>query len=274
VERRRVVLAMATLGGVGIAALATVALWAATWADAALAPQALRVAVEGLATAAVTASGALLLARGRELGVAVLVAVGVLGVPSLVILAQWLLALGAAPSVVLVVGAPYAALVAAGGFAWTARRPDRWRWREPWSWPHLTAAAGLLVATGFPWVVEPLYEGGPVDASAAHLPASLDLAAVAQHGPTVALAIILLGAARLPRRLGAGLLLGVVAPTLPVSLLAVHQALRGGGIVTPFGWLAVISATMLAILALWWRDAHQRQEQERRGSLADAAGLT
>jgi hypothetical protein len=274
VERRRTALVMATLGGAGIAALATVALWAATWTDTTVAPQALGVAVEGLAVVAVVASGAVLLARGRELGVAVLTSVGVLTVPSLVLLVRWLIALGAAPSVVLVVAAPSTALVAAGGFAWAARRPDRWRWREEWSWPHLAASAGLLVGAWFPWVVEPLVEGGRVDARGVRLAPSLDLAAVDQLAPTVALGLLLAGSARLDRRLAAGLLLGVVAQTLPPALLAVHQALRGGAVVTTFGWLAVLSATTLAVLALWWRDADQRRQQQRCRSLADAAGLS
>jgi protein-S-isoprenylcysteine O-methyltransferase Ste14 len=173
-----------------------------------------------------------------------------------------------------VVAVPHGALVAAGGLAWTARRTERWRWQERWSWPYLAAAVGLLVAAWFPWVVEPLVEGGPVDAGVAPLPWSLDPLDVVRHGSTVALAVLLVGAARLPRRLAAGLLLGVVAQTLPVTLLAVHQALRGGGVVTSFGWLALLSAMTLAIFALWWRDVDQREEQQRRGSLADVAGLT
>jgi hypothetical protein len=69
------------------------------------------------------------------------------------------------------------------------------------------------------------------------------------------------------------MLSGVVAQMLPTALLAVHQATRTGWVVTAAGWLMVVSATALLLVAIWWRDADRREAHRRRSSLADAAGL-
>jgi hypothetical protein len=269
--RRDIARGLATAGGIGTAALAGVVLWASGPVEPELSAFAARHAVEALAVVAVVLLGVVLTGRGSELGVAVLVSAGVLAVPSLLGLTMTLSSLGAGLSMVAVVGAPHAALVAAGVVALTSRRRDRWRWDTPWSWSYAAAAVGVLAASWSPWVADPVLGApGAVAVLASPRPAVWSISGLVSGG---ALLLVLLGAARLPRRLAAGLLTGVVARTLPASLLAVHQATGTEVVVTPSGWLMVVSATALLVVAVWWRDADRGAAHRRRSSLADAAGL-
>jgi hypothetical protein len=268
--RRGVARGLATAGGIGTVVLAATVLWASRAVDPALSPYAAQHGVEALAAVAVVTMGVVLAGRGRELGIAVLVSAGVLALPSLVTLTTLLASLGARGPVIAVLVAPQAVLVVSGGLAFSARRRDRWRWRAPWSLPYAIAAAGAVIAACSPWVADPLLGAPGVGSVVAP---RADLASLAGLVSVGTLLVTLLGAARLPRRLAAGLLSAVVAQALPVALLAVHQAARAGWVVTPSGWLMVVSATALMIVAVWWRDADRRADHQRRDSLADVAGL-
>jgi hypothetical protein len=273
VGTRRIVVVLAAVGALGVGSLAGVAVGAARL-DPLLAPAVLGYAIQALATVAVVVTGLALLGRGRELGTAVLVSAGVLAIPSLMSLTAGLWLLGAGTAVALLVGAPYAVLATTAALAWTRRRPERWRWQASCSWPYLVVAAGLLVASWYPWVREPLFAAGPVGPGVASTFMGPGAGGLAQLTSFLGLATLLVGAARLARRLAAGLLVAVAAQVLPTALYAVQHALREGLMVTPFGWVALVSSSALTVTALWWRDAERRAEQERRDTLAQAAGLT
>ena len=199
--------------------------------------------------AAIPTIGAALLARRRETGVALLVASGLVAIPPLIMLprflgsdgglefGQWLTWLNVGSQV---------ALVVAGVLAWTLRRADLWRWERPVASPYVAVAAAALLFKELPQIIR---SDGPLGIFMFNDYALMTLTTL------VVVALILVAAARLPRRLAACLLLASFSTRLYFSIEIALSPMGMGPSTAPyvsFAWLAMAAEATLVGLAIWW----------------------
>ena len=199
--------------------------------------------------AAIPTIGAVSLARRRETGVAVLVAAGLVTVPMIIVLPRILSSGGGSDlgrwltwlnTVALV------ALVVAGVLAWTIRRAELWRRDRPVASPYVAVAAAALLFKELPRIIR---SDGPLGIF------MFDAFALMTLTTLVVVALILVMAARLPRRLAACLLLASFTPRLYFSIELAASPMGMGRATTPeatFAWLAMAGEATLVGLAIWW----------------------
>lgn len=210
-------------------------------------------------TAAIPTIGAVLLVRRRQSGIAVLLAAGLIAVPMLVMLPRSLRSgglsdLGTWLTWLNVAG--QAALMVAGGLAWTLRRAELWRWHRPVASPYVAVAAAALLLKELPGIIR---SDGPLGIFMFNDVALMTLTRI------VVVALILVAAARLPRRLAACLLLASFTTRLYLSIsLATSPMGSATGPDAAFAWLAMAAEAALVALAIWWlatvRDGDVEQE--------------
>ncbi|GEM_PF-6234307 len=195
---------------------------------------------------AVPVAGAWLLLRGDERGIAVLAAGALIVIPQLFYdvmqLIWWTEPITARELLlaVLRVGASVA-LLGSGVTAWCHRERARWHWvdRRPWSY---AAVAMITFLAGQLWP------------SRAMIPPQT-LADVPFLLQVVALGVILVTVAFLPRRLAAPALLAAVAPVLATALFDLGQMLSfGAALADVSGLIDVVGRIVLVGIAVhWWR---------------------
>ena len=237
-RRWTVRLAAASAGAVLLVEILEIALWPLPFGSLYL------LSIAG--AIAVPAAGAWLVARGDERGIAVLVAGGLIAIPhlsyDLIQLIWWtepITAIELALAVLRVAGS--AALLASGALAWHHREREDWHLtsRRPWAY---AAVALATFAVGQLWPSRMLVP-----------PRALtDVPFLLQ---VLAIGIIFIAVARLPRRLAAAALLAAVAPVLATALFDLGQMLAFGGALRDIsGVLDVIGRIVLVAIAVhWWR---------------------
>lgn len=195
---------------------------------------------------AVPAAGAWLISRDDERGIAILTAGGLIAIPhltyDLIRLIWWSEPITAIELLLaaLRVGGS-AALVGSGVAAW--RHRDRVLWqpvsRRVWGYG---IVAALTYGVGQLW---PIRMFVPPQALT-------DVPFLLQ---AVAIAIVFVLVARIPRRLAAAALLAAVAPVLATTLFDLGQMLAFGGALRDVGGLLdVLGRTILVAISIhWWR---------------------
>lgn len=194
--------------------------------------------------------GAVLVARRRGEGVALLVALAFIAVPAVASIVHFL-GLGGddrrglVVTVALLVGR--VAVVAAGALAWTLRDPADWRWDRPLRVAYVVLAVGVV----FPEAIILQQSYGWAFPVAALLVG--DLLAFAQLATFVVAAGLLLLAARLPRRVAAVILLVLLLPRLHQSVLPLAwTSTQPGMALSMVDWLGLGAEVVLTSMALWW----------------------
>jgi hypothetical protein len=239
--------------GAGAAALETMArLWSLATVPGELPVSS---ALLELVWLAVPIAGVVLLRRGDERGVGLLVAAGALSLPQVVV--GWP-AIGGWPWAIRLVLLANAGLVAAGVLAWRSRDRSRWaqveRAHDPW---FLAAAAGVVLATILPTTA---FEVDPIGAEPwwhAVLWRSSGNS-VREIAAFVLVPLVLAGllwlASRAARPLAGAVVGAVAAIGLAGALFNLVQATVSAEIrFTPVGWLDLAAqATLLAIAVRWW----------------------
>ena len=205
---------------------------------------------------AIPAAGAWLVARGDERGIAVLAAGGLIAIPhltyDLIRLIWWsepITAIELLLAILRVGGS--AALVASGIVAWNHRERPHWQPVSRRVWGYAIVAASTF-AVGQLWPIRMFVP-----------PRALtDVPFLLQ---ALAIAIVLVVVARIPRRLAAAALLAAVAPVLATALFDLGQMLAFGGALRDVsGLLDVLGRTILVAIAIhWWRIENPHTTPER-----------
>ncbi len=244
-ERRTIAIGLAAAAGVSIVVAQVVGWWSATpsWREAVSAVGA------SIIAAAIPVIGAVLVARRRPGGVAVLVTAALIGLPAILYLG-YLLASSRPPedgtSLMVLHLASQLLLVGAGAAAWGLRDVDRWRWDRVVPSPFVVLGAVVLLPVGatlvsmhgvlFPLAILVSLDG-------------LDLAMLAQ---LVVMAGLLSWAARLPRGTAGVVVLVLLVPRLSESLVRAMGMGDVGLVLGPVAWLGLAAEAALIATACWW----------------------
>lgn len=202
---------------------------------------------------AVPVTGAVLVARRRAEGVAVLVTAALIALPAIASLGYFLASAsggagdsGSQAAMTALYLVAQVAMVAAGAAAWGLRDADRWRWDRPVPSPYVALALVSLL----PSVVNFITAHGVLFPVAMVATANaFDLAMLAQLLVVVGL---LVWAARLPRRTSAAVLLVLFVPRLYESLFQAVGSEGFGMPLGPYGWLGMAAEAALVGTACWW----------------------
>lgn len=195
-------------------------------------------------------AGAVLVARRRRAGVALLVTLALVAVPAVVTGVHFLRlggddGRGSLVTVAVLVG--HLAVVAAGASAWTLREPADWRWDRPVRVGYVVLAVGAMVpdvivqlqSSGWSFSVERIIVG--------------DLLALAQVGTLVVAVGLLFLAARLPRPVAGVVLLALLLPRLHQSVLPLAwTSTQPGMALSALDWMGLCAEVALIATALWW----------------------
>lgn len=217
-------------------------------------------------TAAIPAAGAVLLARHHEAGIAVLVGAGLVAIPMIILLPRFLVSDGGSELGAwltwLNVGGQFAVVIA-GALAWTLRRPALWRRDRPVTSPYVAVAAAALLLKELPGIIR---SDGPLGIFRFNDFALMTLTTIA------VIALILVAAARLPRRLAACLLLASFTPRLYSSISLVASPMGPASTLdVRLAWLAMVAEAALVGLAIWWLVAERDHALEAEGRIPDPA---
>jgi hypothetical protein len=204
-----------------------------------------------LISVAIPVIGAVLIARRRPEGVAVLVTAALIAVPTVVSLGYILASPLPGPeghgTTTALYFAAQVAMVAAGAVAWGLRDADRWRWDRPVLSPYVALSVVALLPTG----------ASLVTMHGVFFPVAMlvglnliDLVILVQTLLVVALLVL---AARLPRRTAAVVLLVLLAPRLYDSIAQVVRELTTFEMGRePLHWLGIAAEAALVGTACWW----------------------
>ncbi len=215
-----------------------------------------------LTPVAIPALGAVLLTRGDERGIAVLVVGAALALPSLLLdgleVLRWTDPF--TPTELVVTGLELvhaATLLAAGLLAWRLRTVAAWTWHRPVPWVYAVAATATLAMAEL-WPRRSFVLPGDVVEAASLL-------------QLVAFAAVLVAIARLPRMLAGAALLAAVTPALAIALFDVAQSLSfTGGVYGPGGVACVIARSVLTLIGVHWlRPEHMPQPEHRTETAPD-----
>lgn len=210
-------------------------------------------ALLGLLWLAVPVAGVVLLRRGDERGVALLVATGALSLPHLV--GGWD-AIGGWPWAIRLLLLANAALVTAAVVTWRSRDRPRWgrieRERDP---VFLGAAAAVVLATVLPTTA---FAVAPIGADPWWQPVVSRASGIWGIAAFVLVPFVLAGllwlASRSARPLAGAIVGAVAAIGLAGALFNLVQATVSAEVrLTPVGWLDLLAhAVLLAVAARWW----------------------
>lgn len=240
--------------GAGAAALELVALlWSLVTVPAELPVWS---ALLGVVRSAVPIAAVVLLRRGDERGVGLLIATGALSLPQAV--GGWH-ATGGWPWAIRLLLLANVALVAAGFLAWKARDRPRWDRVERSHDPvFLAAGAGAVLAAILPTTA---FAVGPIGADPWWQPVVSRASGIWAIAAFVLAPFVLAGllwlASRTSRPLGGAVVGAIATIGLAGALFNLVQATVSAEVrLTPVGWLDLVAqATLLAVAARWWRAA-------------------
>ncbi len=209
-----------------------------------------------LISVAVPVTGAVLVARRRAEGLAVLVTAALIALPAIASLGYFLASASTSggsggPGRQTATTALYlvaqVAMVAAGAAAWGLRDADRWRWDRRVRAPYVALAVVALLPTGASLVT---LHGVFFPVAMLVSLNVLDVAMLAQAVVFVALLVL---AARLPRRTAAVLLLVLLVPRLYESVAQTVRQVPGVEMGRgPVDWFGMAAVAVLIATACWW----------------------
>jgi len=218
---------------------------------------------------AIPATGAVLVARRRPAGIAILVTGALIALPAILSAGYFLTSLrgpGNQAAATLLTLAAQLSMVGAGAAAWGLRDADRWRWNRPVPIPFVALGIVVLLPSGAILVSS----NGVLFPMA--MVASLNVLELAMLVQWLVVVGLLVWGTRLPRRTAAVLLLVLLVPRLHSSttslLMRVIDAPGVGGIVPePLHWLGMAAEAALAGVAVWWLT--REEDVQVRGEPAD-----